>query len=83
MIATTKDSIYDELVRITHSYLGPAADRFVERQIRNHLSKDPEQVHNHELASLIDWFSIAMAVLSEDENVVQRYTTELKGLIGG
>ena len=36
--------LYDKVVRITHVYLGPAADRFIARQVENHLHKEPEQL---------------------------------------
>jgi hypothetical protein len=72
---------YDKVVKVTAKYLGPAAERFVARQIRNHLDKEPEQLKSNELADLIDWFRIAMAILSEDEQVVRDYTSDLESLI--
>jgi hypothetical protein len=71
---------YKKVVRITHKYLGPAAERFVSRQVRHHLGKEPEHLEKHELAELIDWFSMAMAILSEDEQVVHSYTSDLRKL---
>jgi hypothetical protein len=66
-MTTTKENVfYEKVVKITYKYLGPAAERFVARQIRNHLDKEPEQLQRHELAGLIDWFRVAMAILSED-----------------
>jgi hypothetical protein len=35
-------NVYDEVIRITHIYLGPAAERFIARQMLNHLQKSPE-----------------------------------------
>lgn len=75
------DTYYHKVVKVTAGYLGPAADRFVARQIRNHLDKDPEQLQRAELAGLIDWFSMAMAVCSEDASVVERYTADLQRLV--
>ena len=37
-------SLYLKVVRITDHYLGPAADRFIRRQIENHLNKHPEEL---------------------------------------
>ena len=75
-----RHTFYKEVVSITHVYLGPAAERFVARQVRNHLNMDIEQLQKHDLANLIDWISLAMAVLVEDEKLVNKYVADLKGL---
>jgi hypothetical protein len=77
---TTNKSLYEEVVNITYEYLGPAADRFVVRQIRNHLRKEPQQLHKKDLQALIDWIRIAMLLLSNDERLVGKYITQLKAL---
>lgn len=73
-------SLYEKVVSTTHEYLGPAADRFVTRQIRNHLHKNPEELKKRDLAKLIDWIGLAMSLLSEDSELVQRYLSSLKRL---
>lgn len=75
-----QENLYDKVVRITYDYLGPAADRFVTRQIRNHLHKEPEQLKKNDLKSLIDWIKIAMSLLSNDDRLVARYVAELQEL---
>jgi hypothetical protein len=74
----TKTSLYDDVVTITYDYLGPAADRFVVRQIRNHLQKDPAQLKKDDLKQLIDWIQIAMRLISDDSLIVDRYIADLK-----
>ncbi len=71
-------SIYDDVVSITYEYLGPAADRFVVRQIRNHLQKDPSQLRREDLRQLIDWIQLAMRLISNDTEVVDRYIADLE-----
>lgn len=71
-------SIYDDVVSITYEYLGPAADRFVVRQIRNHLQKDPSQLRREDLRQLIDWIQLAMRLISNDTEVVDRYVADLE-----
>lgn len=83
MEAIKEATIYDDVVSITYRYLGPAAERFVTRQIQNHLSKNPHQLKKNELTGLIDWFKIAMALLSDDEKLVHQYAVDLKTLAGG
>jgi hypothetical protein len=73
-------TLYDEVVAITYEYLGPAADRFVVRQIRNHLQKDPGQLQRKDLRQLIDWIHLAMRLISNDPVVIDSYITDLEKL---
>lgn len=75
-----EDSLYGKVVNITDEYLGPAADRFVARQISNHLHKNPLELNRKDLKRLIDWAGLAMSVLCEDEKLVHTYITNLKNL---
>jgi hypothetical protein len=74
------NNLYNEVVTITYQYLGPAADRFVVRQIRNHLQKNPEELHAKDLQQLIDWIQLAMRLISNDADVIDRYIAELESL---
>ena len=76
----SKTSLFDDVVTITYDYLGPAADRFVVRQIRNHLQKDPAELRHEDLSQLIDWIRLAMRLISSDTGVVDRYITDLEYL---
>ena len=49
----TAATLYSDVVDITYDYLGPAADRFVTRQIRSHLGKAPEELKKRDLRDLI------------------------------
>jgi hypothetical protein len=73
-------SLYDDVVTITYDYLGPAADRFVVRQIRNHLQKDPSSLERADLRQLIDWIRLAMLLISNDTAIVDRYIADLERL---
>lgn len=75
-----RPTLYEEVVHVTYDYLGPAADRFVERQIRNHLQKDPTELQRKDLKQLIDWIQLAMRLISDDAQVVDRYMTDLEKL---
>lgn len=75
-------SVYDQVVRVTHVYLGPAADRFIARQVENHLHKSPEELSQADLRSLIDWIKVVVSLLTEDGGIVEEYTTELQKLAG-
>jgi hypothetical protein len=70
-------SMYEKVVRVTHVYLGPAADRFIGRQIENHLKKQPQQLSAKDLVELIDWLRLSLSMLTEDKEIVEEYTREL------
>jgi hypothetical protein len=73
-------SLYDEVVRVTHIYLGPAADRFIARQVQNHLKKKPENLSTDDLKRLIDWIRVAVSLITEDSEIIEEYTTQLEKL---
>lgn len=73
-------TLYDEVVHVTYDYLGPAADRFVGRQIRNHLRKDPDQLRPKDLQQLIVWIQLAMRLISDDDLIIDRYMADLETL---
>lgn len=76
----TQASLYDNVVKVTHVYLGPAADRFIDRQVQNHLHKRPEQLSREDLKNLISWIRVAVSLLTEDSELVEEYTAQLEKL---
>lgn len=72
--------LYDKVVQITHVYLGPAADRFIARQVENHLHKRPTELSPTDLGQLIDWIQVAVSLLSDDTEIIEEYTEELTKL---
>jgi hypothetical protein len=82
MRAENSASLYDQVVSVTHVYLGPAADRFIARQVENHLHKSPEELSQADLLSLIDWIRVVVSLLTEDSEIVEEYADELQKLAG-
>jgi hypothetical protein len=80
MVDRKNTMLYTSVVDITYDYLGPAADRFVTRQIRNHLNKTPEQLKKEDLKELIDWIKVAMSLLTDDEKLLKKYLADLRQL---
>lgn len=74
------ESLYVRVVQITHIYLGPAADRFIDRQVQNHLDKDPKKLTIADLELLIDWIRVAVSLLTDDSEIVEEYVAQLKRL---
>ncbi len=83
-MSTTSDqsTLFDKVVSVTHVYLGPAADRFIVRQIHNHIGKEPEALSRADLERLIDWIRVAVSFLTDDVELVEEYTQELHKLAG-
>jgi hypothetical protein len=75
-------SLYDKVIRITNVYLGPSTERFIGRQVRNHLHKEPEEISEKDLYGLIDWIKVAVSLLTEDSEIVEEYTEQLSLLVG-
>lgn len=73
--------LFDRVVRVTHVYLGPAADRFIARQVQNHLHKEPQNLSKADLRKLIDWIRVAVSLLTEDSELIEEYTHQLELLI--
>jgi uncharacterized protein YegL len=73
-------STYDQVVKVTYVYLGPAADRFIARQVENHLDKQPQNLSPSDLEKLIDWIKLSISMLTEDVEIVEEYVAELKKL---
>ncbi len=70
-------TLYKQVVKITQDYLGPAAERFVTRQIETHLQKQPEDLTKKDLVQLVDWLKIAIALLTEDGKMVDDFANSL------
>lgn len=82
MPSDNRAGIYDEVVRVTNVYLGPAGERFIARQVENHLHKPPEEISRDDLAGLIDWIKVVVSLLTEDNDIVEEYAAELSKLAG-
>ncbi|HVE80946.1 MAG TPA: hypothetical protein VNA68_02285 [Candidatus Dormibacteraeota bacterium] len=80
MVATAPNNLYSQVVEVTQSYLGPASERFIARQIETHLNKKPEELTPEDLAKLVDWVKIAVALLTEDGKTVEAFTQSLLAL---
>lgn len=75
-----KPSLYEQVVDVTSDYLGPAAERFISRQIESHLDKNPHELDRNDMEKLLDWIRLTISLLTEDEAMIERYTTSLREL---
>ena len=74
-------SIYEQVLKITHKYLGAGADNFIDKQVENHLNKSPADLSITDLSSLIDWIKVTVSLITEDNTVIDNYTGELQKLV--
>lgn len=80
MIKAGNSTLYEQVVEVTVHYLGPAAERFVVRQIQMHLDKEPEDLTEKDLEKLVDWIRLAIALLSQDSKLVDEFSESLLAL---
>ncbi len=72
-----KKSIYQEALNIAKDYLGPAAERFINRQIMFHLGKKPELLTKKDIPQLAEWVKVSIAILTDDKNMVDDFNKRI------
>lgn len=73
-------SLYQQTVTVSTEYLGPSAERFIGRQIVNHLRKDPEKLTRRDMPELIKWVKITFSLLTNDQRLVEAFIADLESL---
>lgn len=73
-------TLYAQAIRVTEEYLGPAGERFLCRQIKEHLDIEPASLKEENLSQLINWLSIAFALLTNNQKAIDAFTNDLKSL---
>ncbi|HUC87074.1 MAG TPA: hypothetical protein VMR75_01975 [Candidatus Saccharimonadales bacterium] len=71
------ETLYDNIVKVVAYYLGPAASRFVDRQITFHLHKSPQEVTAEDLQGLTEWMRVSLALLTDDRETVEECARKL------
>ncbi len=74
------NKLYNQIVDLTQEYLGPAAQRFIDRQIVHHLKKSPQKISVGDISELNSWVKISLSLLTEDEVLVDEFCNRLKKL---
>lgn len=73
-------TLYRQAVKVTEVYLGPAGERFIRRQISTHLKIEPESLDKRNLSKLVDWSSIAFALVTNNPDDIDSFAQDLKAL---
>ena len=74
-------TLYDKLLIITKSSIGPSAEKLIDHQIGNHVHKPPEKLSRSDLLRLIDWILAAVSLMTEDSEVVEEYASRIMQLV--
>ncbi len=77
----TDEELYHQVTSIAEEYLGPAAERFVSRQITFHLGKEPRELASEDLPKLIEWTKITLGLLTEDRTIIDEYALKMNRLV--
>jgi hypothetical protein len=80
---TERTTLFDDVVSITAEYLGPAAERFVARQIETHLNIPPQKLQRKQLTNLLDWLRLSMSLLTNNQQLVDEYINKVRALAIG
>lgn len=82
-MSTRRPNIKKQIVEVSQDYFGPAADRFIDRQITMHLRKDPANLTSEDVAKLIDWLKLSFALLTKKTSLVEEYVLRLQLVADG
>jgi hypothetical protein len=75
------ETLYDNIVKVIEYYLGPAAPRFVDRQITAHLEKPPQEITTEDLLQLTEWVRVSLALLTDDRDTIDECARKLTQLV--
>ena len=69
--------LYDKVIAISEDYLGPASERFINRQIMTHLQIEPKDLQINQLKDLVKWVRLTFAVLTNNTVQVDEFSSRL------
>ncbi len=78
-----KLSLQDQIIAVSQDYLGPASERFIDRQVSTHLKKDIGDITKADLVKLADWIRLSFAMLTNDSRLVDEYVARLLKIANG
>lgn len=73
-------TLTERVIEVTTEYLGPAARRFVQRQVKVHFNKPVDQLTVEDIPPLADWSKLALSLLTSDQSTVDKFQKELLDL---
>ena len=64
---TSQNLLYQQCIEIAAQFLGPAASRFINRQITQHLQIEPDQLQKEHLPELSQWVKVSATLLTDNQ----------------
>jgi transcription termination factor NusB len=72
--------IYDEVVEVSEDYFGPAANRFIDRIISNHLKKPPNKITRKDIKNIVSWTKLALGLITSNQEDIDEFISRLEKL---
>jgi hypothetical protein len=72
-------TLYEQVLNVSKTYLGPAAEQFISRQCQAHLNKSASDLANADLTALAKWMEIGAGLLM-DPTKAKELAVKVKGL---
>lgn len=69
--------LYEQIVHISEDYLGPAGQRFIDRQIVFHLNKYPQDLKKEDVPKLVEWVKVTLGLFADDANKIEECSTRI------
>lgn len=57
------NALSGQIIELSKDYLGPAAERFISRQVTQHLKKDMDSLLSNDLEELAKWVNVSAGLL--------------------
>ena len=75
------ENFYDKTVFIVQDYLGPAAVRFVDKQISFHLNREDKRIEKDEVMRVNEWMRVGLGLITQDKNLVNECFSRIEAII--
>jgi len=72
-------TVYERVVSVSKTYLGPATEAFIARQCKSHLKKEAPDLAAADLANLAKWLEIGAGLLM-DQGKASELATKVRAL---
>ena len=77
---STMNVLHNSIADVLTEYLGPTAERFLDRQINFHLSKPPDELQKADIPVLVNWLKISMGILTENKGAIAECIRRIEAL---
>jgi len=75
-------ALYEEVVDLARTYMGPAAKKFIDRQIRVHLEIEGSDLTYSDIEELADWCYTSSKILMNDFKA-REFSNAIKSIRNG